>query len=100
MLAIGFELAASALIFCHNHPSGFLAPSKADKLFTERMMYIAEKTMKFKVLDHIIISPYNRYYSFVGNNLISCHGNLKYYQKSKEEIAEATYLQGLGRKAA
>ena len=45
---------ASSFIAIHNHPSGNLHPSEADKVLTERLM-ICGKYMDIKMLDHIII---------------------------------------------
>lgn len=54
-----FQLAilsnASAIIVAHNHPSGNLEPSEADKKMTKRLSEFA-KLMDIALLDHIIIS--------------------------------------------
>lgn len=99
MFAIAHQLCASSLILCHNHPSGSLGPSEADKKCTNRFMFSANY-MKFRILDHIILSPYGRYYSFVSHDLISHHGNLKYWRKSKAELAIPLYKDSLIRTAA
>jgi len=46
---------ASAIIICHNHPSGNLYPSPGDNKITE-MIYDAGELIGIKVLDHIIFS--------------------------------------------
>jgi DNA repair protein RadC len=46
---------AAAVIFTHNHPSGTLDASRADKLITDRLVD-ALALMDIKVLDHIIVS--------------------------------------------
>ena len=56
------ELGATALILCHNHPSGTLVPSDADKQIT-RKLKAAGQNMDINVLDHIIIAE-NGFYSF------------------------------------
>lgn len=50
-----FELGATAIILCHNHPSGDSAPSQADIDMTRA---IAEAGRHFSILvhDHIIVS--------------------------------------------
>jgi DNA repair protein RadC len=53
---------AVAVICAHNHPSGEPAPSREDKLFTQKLVE-AGRTLQITVLDHIIIGD-NRYYSF------------------------------------
>jgi DNA repair protein RadC len=45
---------AAALIFAHNHPSGSLKPSQADKTITEQLKN-ALALVDIRVLDHIII---------------------------------------------
>ncbi len=62
------EINAIALILCHNHPSGKLQPSNADKLITKKLK-IAGETLDIKVLDHIIITE-NAYFSFADENIL------------------------------
>ena len=56
------ELGATALILCHNHPSGTLIPSDADKQITKKLK-AAGQNLDIQVLDHIIIVE-NGFYSF------------------------------------
>ncbi|SHG49805.1 DNA repair protein RadC [Flavobacterium fluvii] len=56
------ELGATALILCHNHPSGTLTPSDADKQIT-RKLKAAGQNLDIQVLDHVIVAE-NGYYSF------------------------------------
>ena len=53
---------ASAIILCHNHPSGNNQPSRDDELLT-RQISDAAKLMNVVVLDHIIVCD-KSYYSF------------------------------------
>jgi DNA repair protein RadC len=46
---------ASAIIVVHNHPSGDVTPSQADKELTRRLQEIGN-IMSIPVLDHIIVS--------------------------------------------
>ncbi|WP_297693700.1 DNA repair protein RadC [uncultured Eudoraea sp.] len=62
------ELGAVSLILAHNHPSGTLKPSEADKKITTKLQKASE-AMDIRVLDHVIITQ-NKYYSFADNNLI------------------------------
>ena len=62
------ELFATAIILCHNHPSGKLKPSMADKSITNKLK-LAGETLDIKVLDHLIITE-NAYFSFADENLI------------------------------
>lgn len=56
---------ATTLILSHNHPSGSLKPSKADKQLTVKIMVGAEY-LDIRVLDHVILSD-KGYYSFLDN---------------------------------
>lgn len=59
---------ASSMIICHNHPSGNLKPSKADRLLTEKIVE-GGKNLDIAVLDHLIIGN-NSYFSFADEGLI------------------------------
>ena len=48
---------ASAIIICHNHPSGTLEPSTEDKEVTERLCK-AGQLIGITVIDHIIFSEF------------------------------------------
>lgn len=59
---------ASAIIICHNHPSGNKQPSDADVKITEKLKKAAEM-LEIKLLDHIIIAD-KSYFSFADEGLI------------------------------
>lgn len=59
---------ASSVILVHNHPSGNVKPSEADKRLT-RQLYEAGKLLEIAVLDHIIFTD-NAYFSFADENLL------------------------------
>ncbi|MFV8374610.1 RadC family protein [Flavobacterium sp. LB1P71] len=61
------EMGATGLILCHNHPSGTLIPSEADKQITKKLK-IAGDSLEIKVLDHLIITEAN-YFSFVDEGI-------------------------------
>ncbi|MEC5165110.1 DNA repair protein RadC [Flavobacterium sp. PL11] len=61
------EVGATGLILCHNHPSGTLVPSDADKQIT-RKLKLAGDSLEIKVLDHLIITE-TSYYSFVDEGI-------------------------------
>ncbi len=61
-------LGATNLILCHNHPSGNLQPSNADKDVTSKASE-AGKLMNISVLDHLIIAE-NEFFSFADEGLI------------------------------
>ena len=54
---------ASALIIAHNHPSGELRPSDADRRLTKAISD-AGKLLGIVLLEHIILAPDGGYYSF------------------------------------
>lgn len=59
---------ASAVIFCHNHPSGFPEPSSEDRDMTERLCAGAQ-IFGIRVLDHVVVGR-NGYVSFQERNLL------------------------------
>lgn len=62
------ELGAVALILAHNHPSGALTPSTADKEITQKLK-TASEVLDIKVLDHLIITQKD-YFSFADNTIL------------------------------
>ncbi len=64
----GIEFNATSIILCHNHPSGKLQPSSADKQITSKLVKAGE-TLDIKVLDHLIVTE-NAYFSFADENLL------------------------------
>ena len=65
---MALEMGATALILCHNHPSGTLVPSDADKQITKKVKTAGE-SLEIKVLDHLIITE-RSYFSFADEGLI------------------------------
>ncbi len=59
---------AAAVIFAHNHPSGIVEPSQADKLITDRLKE-ALSLLDIRVLDHFIIGD-GVPYSFAEHGLL------------------------------
>jgi DNA repair protein RadC len=68
VLKNALETGATALILCHNHPSGTLKPSQADKDITQKLKAAAQ-SLDIKVLDHIIVTE-QAYFSFADENLM------------------------------
>lgn len=62
------ELMTTAIILSHNHPSGNLTPSPADKSITKKIKEGAS-LLDIQVLDHVIVSQKN-YFSFADEGLI------------------------------
>jgi DNA repair protein RadC len=59
---------ASSIILCHNHPSGNIVPSNADKNITTKLKEAATM-MDIQVLDHLIIGQ-GDYYSFADEGML------------------------------
>jgi len=66
MLAL--KTVCSSIIVAHNHPSGTLYPSNADKILTQRIVE-AGILLNINVHDHIILTV-NGYYSFKDEGLL------------------------------
>lgn len=60
---------ATAVMICHNHPSGIAKPSAEDQRLTQKLV-AAGKLMDIIVLDHLIIGE-NSYFSFVENGIMN-----------------------------
>jgi DNA repair protein RadC len=68
VLKNALETGATALILCHNHPSGTLKPSRADKDITQKLKTAAQ-SLDIKVLDHLIVIE-KAYFSFADENIL------------------------------
>ena len=67
-LKTALEVGATGIILAHNHPSGTLKPSEADKQLTSKLN-TAAKSLDIKVLDHLIITE-KAYFSFADENIL------------------------------
>ncbi|GAA4887672.1 DNA repair protein RadC [Flaviramulus aquimarinus] len=68
VLKKALEVGAIGLILVHNHPSGTLKPSNADKQITQKLK-VAAQNLDIKVLDHLIITE-KAYFSFADESLL------------------------------
>ncbi len=68
ILKNAIEKLASSIILCHNHPSGNLQPSEADKKITTKLKDAAG-IMDMQVLDHLIITD-SSFYSFADEGIL------------------------------
>jgi len=68
VLKQALEYGAVGLVLAHNHPSGTLNPSNADKEITLKLK-AAAAALDIKVLDHIIITE-KAYFSFADEELL------------------------------
>lgn len=67
-LLFSAALKASGIILAHNHPSGELTPSDADKKLTDNI-WQGGKILDISIFDHLIVSP-EGYYSFADNGIL------------------------------
>lgn len=68
IVARALQVNASALIAAHNHPSGAVEPSEADKILTQDLI-AASRPLGLKVLDHIIVGD-EATFSFTDSGLL------------------------------
>ncbi|MDF0706953.1 JAB domain-containing protein [Flagellimonas okinawensis] len=69
LFAIILKTLSVGIILAHNHPSGQLKASEPDKQLTRKIKEAAQ-LFDVKVLDHIILAPDGRYYSFADHGLM------------------------------
>lgn len=67
-LKTALEVGAVGVILAHNHPSGTLKPSEADKQITQKIKNAGD-SLDVKVLDHLIITE-NAYFSFADEGIL------------------------------
>ncbi|MBR5803046.1 MAG: DNA repair protein RadC [Bacteroidaceae bacterium] len=53
---------ATAIVLCHNHPSGNVHPSRHDDMLTDRLRQACE-LMNIRLMDHLVLTD-GRYYSY------------------------------------
>ena len=68
ILLFALNYKAPAIIVAHNHPSGDIEPSDADKDLTKNLI-LSATVMELRLFDHIIIGE-NKYFSFADAGLI------------------------------
>ncbi len=68
VMKTALELGAVALVLAHNHPSGTLKASAADKQLTSKLK-LAGQSLDISILDHIIVTE-KAYFSFADNQLL------------------------------
>jgi DNA repair protein RadC len=68
LFSVALKCHATGIILCHNHPSGTLTPSDADRLITKKVKQAAE-FLDVKLLDHLIITKFG-YLSFADDGLL------------------------------
>ena len=68
LLSVALTTNSTGFIIVHNHPSGKLMPSEADKKITKQI-HDCCKIMNLVLLDHLIISS-SEYFSFMDECMI------------------------------
>jgi DNA repair protein RadC len=68
IFAATLKASAVSFIMIHNHPSGQVKPSEADKQITSKVKE-AGRILDITLLDHLIITP-ETYYSFVDDGAL------------------------------
>ncbi|WP_422082180.1 JAB domain-containing protein [Ulvibacterium sp.] len=69
LFAVVLKSLSVAIILTHNHPSGTLRASQADREITQKIKEAAD-LFDIRLLDHILIVPNGRYYSFADNGIL------------------------------
>lgn len=69
LFAVVLKSLSTSIILAHNHPSGNLKPSEADKRLTNKIKSASE-LLDIKLLDHVIIIPNGSYYSFADEGIL------------------------------
>lgn len=96
VFSVPLQKRAVKVILVHNHPSGEIKPSDADKDITDRLIQVG-LIMHVPVLDHLIITE-KTFYSFADSGLLSeleksekyvpAYELKKRYEKAAEEKGE------------
>jgi DNA repair protein RadC len=68
VLRQALELGAVGIILAHNHPSGTLKPSAADKEITQKLRKASE-ALDIMVLDHLVLAQHH-YFSFADQGIL------------------------------
>lgn len=92
ILGVALKSMARKIILAHNHPSGVTSPSNGDKLITQKIG-AAAKAVDLAVVDHLIFTKNNGYYSFSDNHE-KLEGLSKNYSKHKTMKKKNISTQG------
>ena len=104
VFSLALQKRAVKIMLVHNHPSGELKASEADKDVTDRLIQVG-KIVNTEVIDHLIITE-KTYMSFADTGLMAKLGeSLKYvpnyvqrdqlYRELMAEIAKSLYKKGM-----
>ncbi len=94
VFSLALRKKAVKIILCHNHPSGELKPSDADRNITDCLIQVGS-LINIQFLDHLIISD-KSYLSFKDNGLLEMlernSSQIPCYTRIKRAKLEATKL--------
>ncbi len=68
VLKTALSIGAVGMVLVHNHPSGSLKPSVADKQITEKLK-LSAASLDIQILDHIIVTQ-KAYFSFADEQIL------------------------------
>ncbi len=68
IVKVALDQHAASIVLVHNHPSGSIDPSHADRMMTQKVRHACQ-TVDIPLIDHLIIGD-NRYFSFRENQLL------------------------------
>jgi DNA repair protein RadC len=99
VFSVPLQKRAVNIILVHNHPSGEVKPSEADKEITDRLIQVG-RIINIQVIEHLIITE-KSYYSFADSGLLKrLELSLKYVpayeikEQSKKEMARVMKRNG------
>lgn len=90
IIGIALKLMSQGIIMCHNHPSGNLKPSNADKIITKKVKEAAAM-FDIRFLDHIILTD-KGYFSFADSTSILKRGGKLDEMVSDDMVMEDGYM--------
>ena len=71
IMGIALKANAAGFAIAHSHPSGDIEPSLRDMKVTKEFEEAA-KYLKLRFVDHLILSPFGEYYSFLDKGKLFC----------------------------
>jgi len=69
IFTLALQTNACGIILSHNHPSGNIQPSQCDIDLTKKINN-SGRMLEIKLLDHIIIAPDGKHYSFADEGIL------------------------------
>jgi len=85
IMGVVLKTMARSFIISHNHPSGNRTPSDADRILTSSVRQAAN-SLKLSMIDHLIVTKNNGYYSFADEGHLSSLAGYSKQAIRKEDI--------------